>query len=525
MLLDDVAATSEAVAATRSRLAKRASIAALLRRAAEESEAVGDGSGQDELAVVASYLAGELRQRRTGLGWASMRSLPAPAGSPTLTVAGVDAAFERMAGLSGPGSDTSRAAAASALFGAATEREQRFLRGLVAGELRQGALDAVVVDAVAEAAGAPADAVRRAVMLAGATGPVAVAALRAPDPDAAAATLAGFGLEVGRPVRPMLAQSAPDVAAALEKLGPAGAEVSVDTKLDGIRIQVHRSGDGVRVFTRSLDDITPRVPEIVAAALALDARAFVLDGEALAVDATGTPRPFQETASRSATREGGDPLAVVELTPFFFDVLHVDGRDLLDEPLRDRLEVLDGIAGSYAVRRAVTADPDEATAYFTDAVARGQEGVVVKSLDAPYAAGRRGAGWVKVKPRHTLDLVVLAVERGSGRRQGYLSNIHLGARDPDGGFVMLGKTFKGMTDATLAWQTERFTELADGPTDGYVVKVRPEQVVEIAFDGVQRSTRYPGGVALRFARVVRYRDDKTAAEADTIDTVRSYAAP
>ncbi|GAA4849335.1 ATP-dependent DNA ligase [Luteimicrobium xylanilyticum] len=524
MLLDDVAATSEAVAATRSRLAKRASIAALLRRAAEESPPGRDpGPGPDEVVVVTSYLAGELRQRRTGLGWASLRSLPAPATEPTLTVATVDAAFERMAGLSGPGSDTARAAEASALFGAATEREQRFLRGLVAGELRQGALDAVVVDAIAEASGAPVDVVRRAVMLRGDTGAVAVAALRAPDPGAAGEALGAFGLEVGRPVRPMLAQSAPDVATALEKLGPDGAEVSVDTKLDGIRIQVHRAGDAVRVFTRSLDDITPRVPEIVAAALALDANTFVLDGEALAVDASGTPRPFQETASRSASQEA-EALAAVELTPFFFDALHVDGRDLLDDPLRDRLAVLDGIAGPFAVGRLVTGDPDAAAAFFTDAVARGQEGVVVKALDAPYAAGRRGAGWVKVKPRHTLDLVVLAVERGSGRRQGHLSNIHLGARDSDGGFVMLGKTFKGMTDQMLAWQTERFTELADGPTDGYVVKVRPEQVVEIAFDGVQRSTRYPGGVALRFARVIRYRDDKTAAEADTIDTVRSYAA-
>jgi DNA ligase-1 len=458
MLLDDVAATSESVAATRSRLAKRAAIADLLRRASREAEPATVSAHADELAVVTSYLAGELRQRRTGLGWASLRSLPAPTEKATLTVAGVDAAFETMAALSGPGSDIARAAAASALFGAATEREQRFLRGLVAGELRQGALDAVVVDAVAEAAGVPAEAVRRAVMLRGATGPVAVAALLAPDPDAAAAALAGFGLEVGRPVRPMLARSTPDVAAALEKLdaGP-GRAVSVDTKLDGIRIQVHRSGDDVRVFTRSLDDITARVPEIVAAALALDVRTFVLDGEALAVAPDGAPRPFQETASRSATRSdgsgadgsgaggsgadgGGDALDAVELTPYFFDVLHVDGQDLLDEPLRTRLEVLDQVAAPYAVPRLETDDPEEASAFFADVVGRGQEGVVVKSLDAPYAAGRRGAGWVKVKPRHTLDLVVLAVERGSGRRQGYLSNIHLGARDPDGGFVMLGKT-------------------------------------------------------------------------------------
>jgi DNA ligase-1 len=304
--------------------------------------------------------------------------------------------------------------------------------------------------------------------------------------------------------------------------------VAVDVKLDGIRIQVHRDGDDVRVFTRSLDDITERVPEIVAAARALAARALVLDGEALVVGPDGVPRPFQETAARSATQgerspaEEAELAASLELSPFFFDALHVDGRDLLDEPLRDRLAVLDDVAGPHAVRRLVTDDPDAATAFFESAVAEGQEGVVVKSLDTPYAAGRRGAGWVKVKPRHTLDLVVLAVEQGSGRRRGWLSNIWLGARDPDGGFVMLGKTFKGMTDEMLEWQTRRFREL-ETSDDGYVVHVRPEQVVEIAFDGLQRSTRYPGGLALRFARVLRYRDDKTADEADTIDGVRALA--
>ncbi|MGN0110937.1 MAG: ATP-dependent DNA ligase, partial [Cellulosimicrobium funkei] len=400
-------------------------------------------------------------------------------------------------------------------------------------------LDSVVVDAVAEAAGVPAAAVRRAVMLAGATGPVARAALTAGGPEAATEALATFRLTVGRPVRPMLAQSAPDVGAALDKLGAApggedasGTAVAVDVKLDGIRIQVHRDGDDVRVFTRSLDDITERVPEIVAAVRALPARALVLDGEALVVGPDGVPRPFQETAARSATQgersaaEEAELAASLELSPFFFDVLHADGRDLLDEPLRDRLAVLDDLladaAGPLAVRRLVTDDAAAATAFFDAAVAEGQEGVVVKSLDAPYAAGRRGAGWVKVKPRHTLDLVVLAVERGSGRRSGWLSNIWLGARDPEGGFVMLGKTFKGMTDEMLAWQTQRFRELQTAD-EGYVVHVRPEQVVEIAFDGLQRSTRYPGGLALRFARVVRYRDDKTAAEADTIDTVRALA--
>ncbi|KZM79763.1 ATP-dependent DNA ligase [Cellulosimicrobium sp. I38E] len=552
MLLAEVAATSDAVAATRSRLAKRAAIADLLRRVAadagpsgtaDDTDDGGDGGRRDEVEIAVAYLAGELRQRRTGLGWRSLRDLPTPAEEPSLTLTAVDAAFARMADLSGPGSATARQAEAGALFGAATAREQSLLAGLVSGELRQGALDSVVVDAVAEAAGVPADAVRRAVMLAGATGPVARAALTAGSPEAATEALATFRLTVGRPVRPMLAQSAPDVGAALEKLGagpatgsdddagdhpPSGTAVAVDVKLDGIRIQVHRDGDDVRVFTRSLDDITERVPEIVAAARTLPARTLVLDGEALVVGPDGVPRPFQETAARSATQgersaaEEAELAASLELSPFFFDVLHVDGRDLLDEPLRDRLAVLDDVAGTHAVRRLVTDDADAAAAFFEGAVAEGQEGVVVKSLDTLYAAGRRGAGWVKVKPRHTLDLVVLAVEQGSGRRRGWLSNIWLGARDPDGGFVMLGKTFKGMTDETLEWQTRRFREL-ETSDDGYVVHVRPEQVVEIAFDGLQRSTRYPGGLALRFARVLRYRDDKTAAEADTIDAVRALA--
>ncbi len=387
--------------------------------------------------------------------------------------------------------------------------------------MRQGALDALLLDAVAEAAGVPVATVRRAAMLAGASEPVAGAALAAPTPEAARAALDAFGLAVGRPVRPMLAASAPDVPAAVA--GFDGRAVVVDAKLDGIRIQVHRDGDDVRVYTRSLDDITTRVPEVVAAAMALPVRSVVLDGEALALDADGRPRPFQETAARSATRDA-ELAATTALHPFFFDVLHRDGVDLLDAPLTDRLAVLDAIAPDHAVERVVTADLDVAQEAFAGWVAAGQEGVIVKDAAAPYEAGRRGGAWVKVKPRHTLDLVVLAVERGSGRRVGSLSNIHLGARDGDGGFVMLGKTFKGMTDEMLAWQTARFREL-EVADDGWTVTLRPEQVVEIAFDGLQRSTRYPGGLALRFARVLRYREDKSAAEADTIDTVRALAAP
>lgn len=509
MLLADVATTSTALAATRSRLAKRALLVDLLRR-----------TDPAELPVVARYLAGELRQRRTGLGWRSLASVPGPADDATLEVGAVDAAFEAMAQLSGPGSATARSALAAELFAAATEPEQRLLRGLVSGDLRQGALDALLLDAVAEAAGVAPDAVRRAAMLAGSTEPVAAAALGAGSPEAALAALRAFGLSVGRPVRPMLAASAPDVPSAVT--GFDGRPVVVDAKLDGIRVQVHRDGEDVRVFTRSLDDITARVPEVVAVVRSLPATTLVLDGEALALDEAGRPRPFQETASRSATRDA-ELASATELRPFFFDVLHRDGTDLLDAPLARRLEVLDAVAAGHVVDRVVARDVDAAQAAFTGWVAAGQEGVIVKDLGSPYEAGRRGGAWVKVKPRHTLDLVVLAVERGSGRRSGLLSNIHLGARDGVGGFVMLGKTFKGMTDEMLAWQTQRFGELAV-EDDGWTVRLRPEQVVEIAFDGLQRSTRYPGGLALRFARVLRYRDDKQAGDADTIDTVRALAA-
>ena len=509
MLLADVAATSAALAATRSRLAKRALLVALLRRTAQE-----------DVPVVARYLAGELRQRRTGLGWRSLAAQPAPATEPTLEVLAVDAVFEQMAGLEGPGSSTARSGLAAELFAAATEPEQRLLRGLVTGELRQGALDALLLDAIAEAAGVPAESVRRAAMLAGATAPVAAAVLGAASVAGALDALGAFTLTVGRPVRPMLAASAPDVATAVGGFG--GRLVVVDAKLDGIRVQVHRDPGGVRVFTRSLDDITARVPELVAIVRALPVRTVVLDGEALTLDPSGRPRPFQETSARSATR-GTDPGATTELVPFFFDVLHVDGRDLMDAPLLERLATLDAVAGAHVVERVVTDDGVVAQAAFDRWVAAGQEGVIVKSASAPYEAGRRGGSWVKVKPRLTLDLVVLAVERGSGRRAGLLSNIHLGARDAEhGGFVMLGKTFKGMTDEMLAWQTERFRELAVDD-DGWTVRLRPEQVVEVAFDGLQRSSRYPGGLALRFARVLRYREDKSAAEADTIEAVRALA--
>ncbi len=529
VLFADVVATSQAVAATRSRLAKRDALVTLLRNAAG-----------DDIPIVVAYLAGELRQRRTGIGWASLRAMPDAAAAPLLSVVEVDSRLQAISLLAGPGSAAARTAAVAALFAAATAPEQSFLRRLIGGEIRQGALDSAMVDAVAVAADVPLVQVRRAVMLAGGSGAVAVAALTRGREG-----VGEFDLQVGRPVRPMLAASAPDVTAACAKIG-ADKQVAVDVKIDGIRIQAHRDGTDVRLFTRSLDDVTGRLPEVVAAMRCLPVDRAILDGEVIALGSDGRPRAFQETASRTATASSTPPSPTTTsaknaeppadsapggnggsypLSVFFFDALVLDNDVLLDLPLADRLRRLDAvIPAANRVSRVITADVGTAQRHFDVCVAGGHEGVVVKALDAPYEAGRRGAGWIKVKPRHTLDLVVLAVEWGSGRRAGLLSNIHLGARDPDtGGFVMLGKTFKGMTDEMLAWQTQRFTELALQPvqTSSWVVEVRPQQVVEIAFDGLQRSTRYPGGLALRFARVLRYRDDKTAAEADTIDTVRA----
>jgi DNA ligase-1 len=504
MKLAELVAASRLVATTRSRKAKVEALAAALR-----------GADPSEVETAAAYLSGVLRQRRTGLGWRSMTDLPSPASDSTLTLSEVHATFEEISAVAGAGSKQARAELVARMFGRATAEEQDYLRRLATGELRQGALDGLMLEAIASASAVAPAVVRRASMLCGATLPVAVAALTGGEE-----ALAAFGLEVGRPVRPMLASSAPDLPDALDKLGPQ--EVAVDCKLDGIRIQAHKYDGRVRVFTRTLDDITDRLPEVVEAVAALEARSVVLDGEAIALEPSGRPRPFQETAARTASRLDVAALREqVPLTSYFFDVLHVDGSDLLDLPARDRFDALAGVLpGRLVVPRRVTRDGDEAEEFFTEVVALGHEGVVLKSLDAPYEAGRRGASWIKVKPRHTLDLVVLAVEWGSGRRAGLLSNIHLGARDGDGGFTMLGKTFKGMSDEMLAWQTERFLEL-ETSRSGHVVHLRPEQVVEVAFDGIQTSSRYPGGMALRFARVIRYRDDKTAEEADALDTVRA----
>jgi DNA ligase-1 len=499
----EVVATAEAVTATRARSKKVAALAHLLGRLSAV-----------EVPVVVSILAGAPRQGRIGIGWRTVAAVEVPAAAePTLEVADVDTALDRLAGLRGSGSQAVRGELLRDLLGRSTEPEQDLLRRLLVGELRHGALEGLVTDAVAQAAGAPLAAVRRAAMLAGDLPRVAVIACSEGERG-----LDAIGLTLLRPIQPMLAQTANDVADALGlATGGESAPASVEWKLDGARIQVHRDGDAVRIYTRNLNDVTDRLPGIVDLVRTLPAERLLLDGEAVGVGEDELPHMFQDTMSAFGRSDG---VSGAGLQSRFFDLLHLDGVDLLDLPLAERLAALERVAGPWRVPGVVTADPARAQGVLDEALAAGHEGVMVKDAASAYEAGRRGGAWRKVKPVHTLDLVVLAVEWGSGRRKGWLSNLHLGARDPGGGFVMVGKTFKGLTDELLTWQTERFLELETSRTD-YVVHVRPEQVVEIALDGVQVSTRYDGGVALRFARVRRYRPDKSPAEADTIGAVRS----
>jgi len=504
MLLHALVAATETVSGTSSRLKKVEALAEVLR-----------ALDPAEIAPAIGFLTASPRQGRVGVGWRGLAGLAvAPAEVPTLTVLDVDASLDKLAATEGRGAADARRRELEALARRATPGEWDFVSRVIRGELRTGALEGMLLDAVARAAARDVAAVRRAAMLSGDLGETARIALTGGE-DA----LAAVGLRVGRPVQPMLASTA---ASPAEALAAIGAAASVEYKLDGARIQVHRDGDAVRVYTRSLADVTHRVPELVAAVRALPVERVILDGETLSLDDSGAPRPFQDTMARF----GSEAAAAVALRPWFFDVLHVDGRDLIDEPLRARLDVLGRVVGPSRMPGIVTADPAAAADFARAALAAGHEGVMVKDLEAPYVAGRRGRGWLKVKPVLTFDLVVLAVEWGSGRRTGMLSNLHLGARDPDGafgepgGFVMVGKTFKGLTDATLRWQTEHFPTI-ETHRSSHAVHVRPETVVEIAIDGVQRSTRYPGGVALRFARVKAYRPDKTAADVDAIGALRA----
>ena len=509
MLLADLLAASERVGATRSRLVKVDALAECLR-----------GLQPAEIALGVAYLSGETLQGKIGVGYAGLKDAlaAAAAGEPLLALAQVDEELVRLSQIKGKGSASERARLLAGLFSKATAPEQDFLARLLLGELRQGALEGVMLDAIAKAARLPAGAVRLAAMRAGGLPAVARAALTEGE-----AGLARFALAVFHPVQPMLAQGAEDVADALERLGAAAFE----WKLDGARVQAHKSGDEVRVYTRSLKDVTAAIPEVVAAVRDAKARQLIVDGETIALRADGTPYPFQETMRRFGRRLHVNALrASHPLMVYFFDCLLVDGEDLTVRPARERFGSLARVfPPNVIVPRLETGNPGAARAFYESALARGHEGVMAKALDAPYEAGSRGAGWLKIKKAHALDLVVIAVEWGSGRREGWLSNLHLGARDPDrGGFVMLGKTFKGMTDEMLAWQTERLLGLKvteETSREGRVVLVRPELVVEIAFNEIQASPTYAGGFALRFARVKRYREDKSAVEADTIATVRA----
>ncbi len=521
MRLADLVRASGAVGRTSARLGKVALLAGAVRALAPEERATG-----------VAWLSGELPQGRIGVGWATLRGAlegTAPASEPALSVADAGAALGALAAVRGAGAAAERARLLGSLLGRATEEERDFLVRLLGGELRQGALEGVLAEAVARAAGVSAADVRRAAMMAGALPPVAEAALAE-----GAAGLARFRLRLLEPVSPMLAETAPDVEGALGDLG----EAALEWKLDGARVQVHRDGEEVRVFSRSLRDVTPAVPELVEAVRALPARRLALDGEVIALRPDGAPEPFQVTMGRFGRKlEVAGLRRALPLSVLFFDALHAEGEDLVARPLSERHAALAAaLPAALRVPRLVTGDAGVARAFLDDALRRGHEGVMVKALGAPYEAGRRGASWRKVKRAHTLDLVVLAAEWGHGRRRGFLSNLHLGARDEEhGGFAMLGKTFKGMTDAMLAWQTERLSALALGASPGGagegsgasagmeegVVHVRPELVVEVAFDGIQASSRYPAGLALRFARVKRYRTDKRAGEADTVGAVRA----
>jgi DNA ligase-1 len=495
----EIAATSLAVTATRSRKSKTTRLAT----------AIGDLMG-DEVAIGVSYLSGRLPQGKLGVGFAAIRDVErSAAANPSLSLLDVDTTLREIEATRGAGSRARRAELLDDLMGAATADERQLLFGLLGGGLRQGALDGVMSDAIATAFDVPRAAVRRAAMLSGKL--AAVAQGLATD---GAEALARFGLEVGTAVQPMLASTAETAAAAVSEFD----EAFVEWKVDGARLQIHRDGDSIEVFTRSLRRVTSQVSDIVEAARTIASGSYILEDEAVSLRSDGAPEPFQVTMQRFGRQ--AETSRALDL--FVFDALRLDD-DLIDLPLRRRVARIGAaVPDAMVIPRILTSDPTVAEDFANRTLRRGHEGVMVKDADSLYSAGRRGSAWLKVKPAHTLDLVVLAVEWGSGRREGVLSNIHIGARDGDH-FIMLGKTFKGMTDEMLAWQTKRFLEL-ETDRRGHVVYVRPEQVVEIAFDGVQRSTRYPGGVALRFARVKGYREDKRPHEADTLEKVRSYLA-
>jgi DNA ligase-1 len=505
MLLDSVVDTSRRVTDTPKRLEKIDLLARLIRKLSPE-----------EIEIVVQFLSGQTRQGRIGIGYASLRDArQAPAGCPSLEILDVDRVLTEITGTSGSGSQRRRAELLQIMFSRATEAEQQFLAGLLMGELRQGALEGVMAEAVAKAAGLAPERVRRAAMMAGDIARVARAALERGETG-----LEQYEVQLFRPIQPMLAQSADDVPEALASIG----EAALEYKMDGARVQVHKSGDNVMVYSRSLKDVTAAVPEVVEATRALPARDLILDGEVISLLPDGRPRPFQITMRRFGRKLDVERMRQeLPMSPFWFDLLYLNGAPLLDEPQARRFAALSELSRENLIPHTVTNDSSAADEFLEQALERGHEGIMAKAIGAKYAAGARGQSWVKVKRARTLDLVILAAEWGNGRRKGWLSNLHLGARDTQkGGFAMLGKTFKGLTDEMLAWQTQELLRLEIG-RDSYTVHVKPELVVEIAFNEIQVSPRYVSGLALRFARVKRYRTDKTAAEADTFETVQRLA--
>jgi DNA ligase-1 len=505
MQLVAVVETSRRVTETTKRLEKVDLLARLLKQVHSE-----------EVEIVVAFLTGRARQGRIGIGYGTLRDAKGlPATEPSLEVADIDRILEAITKTQGSGSQRQRLELLSGMFARATEPEQKFLIGLLMGELRQGALEGIMVDAVAKASGVPADRVRRAVMMAGDIAVVARALIEKGE-----AGLHAYDVQLFRPIQPMLAQTAENVTGALADLG----EAALEFKMDGARVQVHKSGDDVVVYSRALNDVSAAVPEVVEAVRALPARDLILDGEVLSLLPDGRPQPFQITMRRFGRKLDVERMrAELPMTPFWFDLLYLNGGSLLDEPQVRRFRALAELAPQSLIPHIITSDAAGADEFFEQSLSAGHEGVMAKATAATYAAGARGQSWLKIKRPRTLDLVILAAEWGNGRRQGWLSNLHLGARDTEkGGFAMLGKTFKGLTDEMLAWQTQELLKL-EIARDSYTVHVEPKLVAEIAFNEIQVSSRYPSGLALRFARVKRYRPDKTAAESDTFQTVQKMA--
>ena len=506
MLLANIVETSHRISETSKRLEKIERIAELLSQLQPE-----------EIEIGVSFLSGQTLQERVGIGYAAVYGYAGPvAESPSLSIVDVSRTLDSIAAVQGPGSERQKHQLLHSMLAQATPEEQSFLKRLLVGELRQGALEGLMMEALAKASDVNVERICRALMMAGDIRLVARTALGKGEAD-----LSQFGVQLFRPVHPMLAQTAEDVSEALDELG----EAALEYKFDGARVQAHRSGEHVSVFSRRLNDVTTAVPEIVEAVRALPARELILDGEVLSLTPQGRPQPFQVTARRFGRKLDIERMRVeLPLTPFWFDLLYLDGSSLIDEPQARRFAALGELAPSEAlVPHLVTGDRRRAEEFLQQAIAQGNEGIMAKALEASYAAGARGQSWLKVKQAHTLDLVILAAEWGHGRRRGWLSNLHLGARDTvRSGYAMLGKTFKGLTDEMLAWQTEQLSKMQIS-TDGYTVYVEPRLVAEVAFNEIQISPHYPSGLALRFARIKRYRLDKSPDEADTLLTVQKLA--